>query len=77
MIECLSMINNNLIRRLVETFFHCFVLFPTVTHKIMVKLEDLLDTFRLSTPFWTFWEIFGWLGLDEGSLIKEGERIKV
>jgi hypothetical protein len=43
----------------------------------MVKLEDLLDTFRLSTPFWTFWEIFGWLGLDEGSLIKEGERIKV
>ncbi len=71
MIECLSMINNNLIRRLVETFFCCFVLFPTVTHKIMVKLEDLLDTFRLSTPFWTFREIFGWSGFDEGSLIKE------
>ena len=43
MIECLSMINNNLIRGLVETFFRCFVKFPTVTHKIMVKLEDLLD----------------------------------
>ena len=54
MIECLSMINNNLIRRLVETFFRCFVLFPTVTHKIMVKLEDLLGTFRSFLPFWMF-----------------------
>ena len=65
------MFNNNGIRGLTGTFFHCFILFPTVAHKIMVKLEDLLDTFRLSTPFWTFWEIFGWSGFDEGSLIKE------
>ncbi len=48
------MFNNNGIRGLTGTFFHCFILFPTVAHKIMVKLEDLLGTFRSFLPFWMF-----------------------
>ncbi len=48
------MFNNNGIRGLTGTFFRIFFLFPTVAYKIMVKPEDLLDTFHLFFPFWMF-----------------------